>query len=267
MDQKNTNPWHVFMYVQHLSGIGHQHRSARIARALTARGIQVSYVSGGMPMPELDLGTSKRFQLAPVRARDQRYGELLDAEGQNVTLQWKDARCKHLLRLLEESKANMVIVETYPFGRKLMRFELEPLVDAISNLQPKPLLICSVRDILEPRADIQRYVPMASQVERYFDHVLIHSDPQLFDFADTFPLFERIREKVLYTGYISEAGVESDSALGSPVKPEYHNAVIVSAGGGATGVDLLNTALEARALSQHQDCLWLLLAGPPISSI
>ncbi len=250
------------MYVQHLSGIGHQHRSARIARALTARGINVSYVSGGMPLPELDIGSSKRIQLAPARARDQRYGELLDADGHNVTAKWKNDRCKHLLTLVEESKANMVIVETYPFGRKLMRFELEPLVDKVSNLKPKPLLICSVRDILEPRADIQRYASMASQLERYFDYVMIHSDPQLFDFADTFPLFDQIRKKVLYTGYISEAGIESDSNPNSPVNREYHDSVVVSAGGGATGVDLLNIALAAREHSQQLDCLWILLAGP-----
>ena len=262
MEQDSTKPWHVFMYVQHLSGIGHQHRSARIARALTARGIHVSYVSGGMPMPELDIGSSKRFQLAPARARDQRYGELVDAEGHSVTTQWKDDRCKHLLMLLEESKANMVIVETYPFGRKLMRFELEPLVDKVVNSNPKTLLICSVRDILEPRADIQRYAPMANQVERYFDHVMIHSDPQLFDFADTFPLFDQIRKKVVYTGYISEAGIESGSDLSSPMNGEYHDAVVVSAGGGGTGVELLNIALGARELSQQRDCLWLLLAGP-----
>jgi len=262
VQKDKTKPWHVFMYVQHLSGIGHQHRSARIARALTARGIQVSYVSGGMPMPELDIGSSKRFQLPPARSRDQRYGELLDAEGHNVTTQWKDDRCKYLLALLEESQANMVIVETYPFGRKLMRFELEPLVDKVLNSKPKPLLICSVRDILEPRADVQRYAPMAAQVERYFDYVMIHSDPQLFDFADTFPLFDQISKKVLYTGYISEAGIETDSDQGSSVNCDYHDAVVVSAGGGATGVDLFNIALAAREFSQQRDCLWLLLAGP-----
>ena len=38
--------------------------------------------------------------------------------------------------------------------------------------------------------------------------------------------------------------------------------MLVSAGGGATGVDLLNTALAAREFSQQRDCLWLILAGP-----
>jgi len=251
------------MYVQHLSGIGHQHRSARIARALTARGLRVTYVSGGMPLPDLDTGASERLQLMPVRARDQRYQELLDASGQPVTPAWKAARREQLLAVVEQSQADAVVLETFPFGRKLLRFELRPLVRRIAARRPRPpLLLSSVRDIIEPRSDVRNYAPMADWLERYFDRVLVHSDPALFDFADTFPLYERIRDKVLYTGYISEAGTEAPASPALRPDPRYQEAVIVSAGGGATGEDLLRTALEARALTRLRERRWLLLAGP-----
>ncbi len=258
----NGGPLRVLMYVQHLSGIGHQHRSARISRALIARGLQVTYVSGGMPIPGLDPGVCDRVQLAPVRAADQRYQKLLDASGRAVTESWKATRREHLLQVLEDSRADAVLVETYPFGRKLMRFELEPFVQSVAAWQPRKLLLCSVRDILEPGSGMRRYKPMADQVERYFDRVLVHSDPALFNFADTFPLYERIRDKVLYTGYISETGAGRESRSARAADPRYTGAVIVSAGGGATGGDLLRTALEARPLSQLHDRHWLLLAGP-----
>ena len=44
----------VLFHVQYLLGIGHLQRSLRIAEALVARGIAVTLVQGGPPMPEVD---------------------------------------------------------------------------------------------------------------------------------------------------------------------------------------------------------------------
>ena len=43
------------------------------------------------------------------------------------------------------------MIEAFPFGRRQMRFELLPLLDAIAAMTPKPLLVTSVRDILQER--------------------------------------------------------------------------------------------------------------------
>ena len=45
----------VMLYVQNLLGIGHLRRAAAVARGLTARGLAVDFVSGGMPVPHLPL--------------------------------------------------------------------------------------------------------------------------------------------------------------------------------------------------------------------
>ena len=49
----------VFFYVQHLLGIGHQRRGATLARAMEAAGMEVTYVSGGTEIPNLNLGGGK----------------------------------------------------------------------------------------------------------------------------------------------------------------------------------------------------------------
>ena len=46
----------VLLYVQNLLGIGHLRRAAAVARGLTAQGMAVYFVSGGMPVPHLPLG-------------------------------------------------------------------------------------------------------------------------------------------------------------------------------------------------------------------
>ena len=41
----------VLVWVQHLLGIGHVQRTARIARAMTAAGLDVHVAFGGPPVP------------------------------------------------------------------------------------------------------------------------------------------------------------------------------------------------------------------------
>jgi predicted glycosyltransferase len=60
----------VLFYVQHLLGIGHLKRAATLARGLAADGLEVTLVSGGFPVPELDTGGARFVQLDPVRATD-----------------------------------------------------------------------------------------------------------------------------------------------------------------------------------------------------
>ena len=66
----------VFFWVQHLLGIGHLRRAATLARGLAQRGCDVLLVSGGAPVPGLDLGQARLHLLPPLRARDESLREL-----------------------------------------------------------------------------------------------------------------------------------------------------------------------------------------------
>ena len=75
----------VLYYVQHLMGIGHQRRAAAVSRALCRQGLTVTYVSGGFPIPDLDVGPADFVQLPPARSADMRYHTLLGENGEAVT--------------------------------------------------------------------------------------------------------------------------------------------------------------------------------------
>jgi predicted glycosyltransferase len=96
----------------------------------------------------------------------------------------------------------------------------------------------------------------ASLVERYFDAVLVHGDPAVAPFSASFPQAERIAGKLRYTGYV----VEPRRAATAGRLPE--GEVLVSAGGGAVGRPLIETALEARPLSAARDLPWRIVLGP-----
>jgi predicted glycosyltransferase len=245
----------AFLYVQHLLGVGHLKRMARIARALRAGGAEVTLVSGGAPVRDIAVDV----QLPPASAADLSFRELLDADGRPVTSDWKRGRAALLLdawrRFHDAGPAGAVVIELFPFGRRQMRFELVPLLEDVKRMAALPegrrtLVVCSVRDLLQPRPARE---PEALELfDRYFDRLLVHGDPRLAGFERTFGAAGKLAGRLHYTGYVVEEAQESRAGVGE---------VIVSAGGGVVGARLLRAALEARPLTLLREATWRLLAG------
>ncbi len=149
-------------------------------------------------------------------------------------------RTEALLGLLRAEAPDVVITEQFPFGRTRLRFELLPLLEAARGLPKRPLIACSVRDVvrragartgrrdrgapgaLRRRADPRR--PPASYLSR-----------------EASPAGCSIKERAFYTGYVSER----DLAQGMQ-SAEGKDEVVVSVGGGAVGAPLLKAAIAAR---------------------
>ena len=55
----------VFIYVQHLLGIGHLKRAATLASALCDAGCEVTFAAGGHPVPQLVPRSARLVQLPP----------------------------------------------------------------------------------------------------------------------------------------------------------------------------------------------------------
>ncbi len=246
----------VLFYVQHLLGIGHLKRAATLARAMAERGLAVTIVSGGHDIPGLDIGDADFIQLPSTRATDLFFKELVDEDDRPIDGEWKERRARALFDAYRATAAHLLMFELFPFGRRQMRFEIEPVLqDAVGRSQ-RPVIVSSVRDILVAQNKPERNEEMLERVENYFDHVLIHGDDALIPFDRTFPLAERIRNKLHYTGYVVDR-----SGRGAINSGQGTDEVIVSAGGGAVGADLLKTAIAARALSKLSDRTWRVLVG------
>jgi len=251
----------ILFYVQHLLGTGHLRRTAVLARAAAETGADVLLVSGGPPVRGLETGRARVHQLPPARAADSRFTALVDGDGRPVDEDWRAARARALTETMTAFAPDVLVIELYPFGRRLMRFELEPLLTAAVAAQPRPWVVCSVRDILVANKKPERLRDMAETVERVFDRVLVHADPAVVTFDRTFPLAGRIADRIRYTGYVCEA----DGPPVTPVPADRRDGVVVSAGGGAVGLALLRTALAARPLSAAAAMPWRLLAADAIA--
>jgi len=248
----------VFLYVQHLLGIGHLKRAATLASALAAGGLEVTFASGGPAVPGIAPEGVRLVQLPAVSAADLGFSNLVDESGCAVSETWKARRAAALMDAWREADAGVLLIELFPFGRRQMRFELLPLLEAARAVTPRPVIVSSVRDILGGgQKDPNKQDEMLANFEKYFDHVLVHSDPELVTFERTFRHASRLGARLHYTGFISNRL----AALSRGETVARTGEVIVSAGGGAVGTPLLRASILARRLTTLRAHTWRVFAG------
>jgi len=251
----------ALFHVQHLLGIGHVMRVAQVARASSARGLEVTVLSGGGRLG-LDWGGAEVQDLPVARARDGSFNVLVDEGGQPLDAAFHERRRALVLAAFQRVQPDVVLIESYPFGRRAFRGELDPLIAAAQGRQPRAPVLVSIRDILVAKNNPARDAEIAQRIRRDIDAVLVHGDPSLVRLEASFPAAAEIADKIRYTGYVTDhrnvASPAQDREIG-------RGEVLVSAGGGAVGAPLLRAALAARPLTSVRDRPWRLIAGPNLA--
>ena len=246
----------VLFHVQHLLGVGHLRRGELIVKALAERGIDVTVALGGMPVAEMPFDGAEVVQLPPTRIAGADFKVLYDAEGTPITDAWRSVRRDALIALYEDVRPEVVLLEMFPFGRWRFNFELVPLLERAARDKPRVKCVTSVRDILVATKHPERARRGAEIARQKLDSVLVHSDPALFTFEETYPHAGEVADLVSYTGYVTEP------AERGVVEP--NGKMVISAGGGAAAGQLMQAALAARPLCPPalRDRTWHFLTGP-----
>ncbi|MEZ5926138.1 MAG: glycosyltransferase [Hyphomicrobiaceae bacterium] len=244
----------LMFHVQHLLGVGHVARAAALTRGLVTAGISVTVAMGGEPVPTVDFGAAEVVQLPWIRAEDINFKTLLDSRGQVVGPALFGHRRDLLLDLCRRIAPDILLIEHYPFGRRKFSLELEPLIAAAA--ESGALVLCSLRDVLVEKGDGSKAASTVDAVQRSFDKVLVHGDRRILPLDLTFPRAAEIEGRILYTGYV----VDRRPVLAERVE-DGRNEIIVSVGGGAVGLSLLEAAIGAKRLGAGGSRIWRLLAG------
>ena len=257
----------IIQYCQHVLGVGHLFRSLEISRALSAH--QVILVTGGPPV-ETDLPVHVREFRLPDLQMDQAFKGLFSS-AKNLTVdKVKEERQKRLLDLFEMEKPDLFLVELYPFGRKAFRFELDPVLKALREKRLAPCgVFSSVRDILVEKDDHGKHeARVVKTLNRYFDRVLVHADPDLVEIRETFGPFDEISIPVDYTGYIAP---KPSAAAGQRIRKQLDMGdsealIVASAGGGNVGAPLLEAVIRAFSRLEMGNCRLQVFTGPFLNS-
>ncbi|MEH6646484.1 glycosyltransferase family protein [Sulfitobacter sp.] len=235
----------VMIVVTHLLGTGHLARALTLARAYIAAGDTLLVVSGGMPAPLLLRGDVSVVQLPPVRSDGVDFSRLLDADGSVVQETYLAERRDALLQAFAAFAPDILITELFPFGRRILKAEFIALLSAARALPQPPLVCASIRDILAPPSKPKKAVFADDMIAEFYDAALVHSDEDLTPLDLSWPVSERLRPFLRYTGFVAPAPATAHPAqtgLGE---------IIVSAGGGDVGGPVYEAAIAVAALTDR----------------
>ena len=233
-------------------------RVAQVARETAALGLDVTVLSGSGRLG-LDWGGAEVCEMPVARARDGSFKVLVDDADRPLDTAFHERRRALVLDVFERVQPHVVLIESYPFGRRAFRGELDPLIAAAQRRRPRVPVLVSIRDILVAKSNPARYAEIAERIRRDIDAVLVHGDPRLVRLEASFPAAATIADRIRYTGYVTDARSTEAEAERSGVG---RGEILVSAGGGAVGGALLRAALAARPLTSACDRAWRLIAGP-----
>ncbi len=247
----------VLFYVQHILGIGHLSRAARLVAAMSDAGIEVTVALGGVPVNGIDWSGARIAELPAITSGAGGYADLVTVEGKPLDDVFREHRRDTLLSLFDDVAPDVLITEAFPFGRRAMRFELLPLLERARAMDNGPVTGCSIRDILHENRKPGLNEKTVGLLDRYFDFVFVHGDESFIALKESFPLAHTIAPAVRHTGIVS-AG--SDGVLTGKAYD-----VVVSAGGGAVGELLLMSAAEALAGAAAGALSCALVTGPNLA--
>lgn len=254
----------IIFYCQYVWGMGHLFRSLELVRALD--GHDVVLVAGGR---EVDVRLPDHVTLVrlPGLYMDEQFTTLIPEDAGKTVEDIQRERRRLLFSLFEKQRPDIFIIELFPFGRTLFGYELLPLLDGIRKGRfGETRVACSLRDILVEKKDPKAYESrVLDQLNTYFDLLLIHSDGQLLALDETFSRVDDIGIPSVYTGFVCP---KVEPAAGLRLRRELDIAekqklIVVSAGGGRSGYDLLSAILDAYPLWADSDRIRIeMFAGP-----
>ncbi|MGI9364305.1 MAG: glycosyl transferase, partial [Rhizobiaceae bacterium] len=182
----------VLFYFLHLLGVGHVFRATRLIEGLKRHGFCIDVIYGGQKLPNVTIDADSIHYLSPIRATDNSYETILDSNNKPLDRPFQDRRSREILKIFERLSPDIVLTEAYPFGRRMVRYELQALLEAARIRRPRPLVVSSVRDILQERRKAERIEETRTLINRYFDQILVHSDPEIIKLDATCPLVDQI---------------------------------------------------------------------------
>jgi predicted glycosyltransferase len=260
----------ILFYCQYHLGMGHLVRSVEILRSLATQ-FEICFVKGGTEVEGLDLPLNIQVVTLPTLLSEHRQLKVADPSQDLETV--KQHRVLTLLNTFDRFQPDCLIIEGYPFKKYQFEFESIPLLERVKSTSRDIKVICSLRDVVMAQPYLDRDEVIAKtcdRLNRYFDLLLIHSDPQFHRLEESFPAVAEIKCSIQYTGFVAQSLNESSTGTKEDAidLARTNPTILISVGGGQLGHDLLDAAvavspiLAARLPEYHLQ----VFTGPLISA-
>ena len=247
----------ILMYSHDTFGLGHLRRCRTIAHALVEqfKGLHILIISGSPIAGAFDFRARVDFVKIPsvIKLYNGEYTSIAQHIDVQETLKLRQS----IIRLTAESyRPDFMIVDKEPLG---LRGEL---LDTLSYLKAHGTgLALGLRDVMDSpallaaewaRNDVIR------RIDALYDSIWVYGPRDFWDPLTGFDLPPGLRSRMVFTGFLQRS---MPAATGSANRPE-GDYILVTAGGGGDGADLMHDVLAAYRTPAAPLLPALLVLGP-----
>ncbi|MFC3674003.1 glycosyltransferase family protein [Ferrovibrio xuzhouensis] len=250
----------VLIYSHDTFGLGHLRRCRTIAHALVERhkDLSVLILSGSPIIGSFDFRSRVDFVRIPgvIKLRDGQYTSLNLPMDIEETLKIRAEIIQHTARIFDP---DIFIVDKEPLGLRGEALETMKMLKARGTR-----LVLGLRDVMDepsllaPEWERKNVMPA---LKTLFDQIWVYGLPQFCDPLEGIALPDRVRRKVVYTGYLPRTSGETPSEHQLPEITQ-RPFLLVTPGGGGDGEGLIDWVLRAYESSEILPYPALLVLGP-----
>lgn len=256
---KRLNDARILMYSHDTFGLGHLRRCRAIAHALVERfkGLSVLIISGSQIAGAFGFKARVDFIKVPsvIKLYSGDYTSISDHIDIKETLAMREAL---IMETAQAFDPDIFIVDKEPLG---LRNEVEKTLVALQLRGCKTVL--GLRDVMDAPHLLEeewKKKEVMEKIAALYDDVWIYGPEHFWDPLQGLDVPHRVREKCLYTGFLHRELPQNAEPNIQHNLPE--DFILVTAGGGGDGADLMSMVLAAREHDRNLVFPLVLIPGP-----
>ena len=260
---KRLNDARILMYSHDTFGLGHLRRCRAIAHALVDRfkGLKVLILSGSQIAGAFDFKARVDFVKIPsvIKLYSGEYTSINEHIDIQETLAMRESLIRDTAELFEP---DIFIVDKEPMG---LRGEVEKTLEMLQSTGCTTVL--GLRDVMDsPKLLAQEWSKknILAKIANFYDEVWIYGPESFWNPLQDLEVPESVISKIQYTGFLQRDTPAVDVFQEQHNLPESY--ILVTAGGGGDGADLMSMVLAAREYDRNLIYPLVLVPGPFMKS-
>ena len=258
--RSRRNDGRILIYSHDTFGLGHLRRCRTIAHSLVEsfKQLSVLILSGSPIIGSFDFRARVDFVRVPgvIKLRNGEYTSL------NLHLDIRETmsmRASIIQHTAQEFAPDVLIVDKEPVG---LRGELLPTLKSLKRRGTR--IILGLRDVmdeprlLEPEWQRKKALPA---LREFYDEIWVYGLPQICDPLEGISLPAKVRQKMIYTGYLHRELPSKKPVHKLPAITE-RPYLLVTTGGGGDGEEVIDWVLRAYENDKALPHPALLVLGP-----
>lgn len=253
----------VLIYSHDTFGLGHLRRSRAIANALVGawKDVSVVILSGSPVIGNFDFGSGVDYVRVPgvTKLPDGDYRSL------NLNVSLEEAvglREAIILQTAKTFRPDVLIVDKEPTG---FHGEVVPALEHLAGRGCR--LVLGIRDILDEPAQLRsewERKGSGDALERYYDEIWVYGLEEIHRPLAVLDLTLEVQRRITYTGYLRRELPQASGLTRYP-KITRQPFILVTAGGGGDGEDLIDWVVSAYETDPGLETPALIVFGPFIN--